>query len=424
MSILDNLVDRARKSKLMKKIYLKVFSPYVDLHVRELSLTFDLRPSENEVKRLNLLVPSISREHVFGGIATAIDYFNRIAEAGGFQKRIIIINAEPGDEEIGQYFPGYRVAVCGEESPAEQQILPCRQGRLSIPVGREDLFFATAWWTAYCAQKMAAWQAAYYQNDLQPILYLIQDFEPGFYPWSSEYLLAESTYKYVGPQIALFNTKLLKTFFNRQGYCFTHEFYFEPGINAQLLQYKKVLDLTRKKKQILIYGRPSTPRNAFPLIVESLKVWSKLQPDAAEWKLLSVGEKHRDLDVGNGVTLKSLGKLSLADYARLLAESRVGLSLMVSPHPSYPPLEMAEYGLHVVTNSFQAKDLSSYYANIISLKKFMPDDIAAALEQATRKEPLSGGIKVKDADSVGGEEGLIAGIVRSLTSQKAGNKDS
>ena len=127
MSILDNLVDRARKSKLMKKIYLKVFSPYVDLHVRELSLTFDLQPAKYEAKRLNLLVPSISREHVFGGIATAIDYFNRIAEAGGFQKRIIIINAEPGDEEIRQHFPGYRVAVCGEESPAEQQILPCRQ---------------------------------------------------------------------------------------------------------------------------------------------------------------------------------------------------------------------------------------------------------------------------------------------------------
>ena len=87
MSFKDILVERARKSKLMKKIYLKVFSPYVDLHVRELSLTFDLQPAENESKRLNLLVPSISREHVFGGITTAFDYFNRIAGAGGFQKR-------------------------------------------------------------------------------------------------------------------------------------------------------------------------------------------------------------------------------------------------------------------------------------------------------------------------------------------------
>ena len=154
-----------------------------------------------------------------------------------------------------------------------------------------------------------------------------------------------------------------------------------------------------------------------------MKVWSKLQPDAAEWKLLSVGEKHRDIDLGSGVTLKSLGKLSLADYARLLAESRVGLSLMVSPHPSYPPLEMAEYGLHVVTNSFQAKDLSSYYANVISLEKFMPDDIAAALEQATRKEPLSGASRSRMLTAAE-EEGLIEGIVRSLTSQKAGNKDS
>ena len=191
MSILDNLVERARKSKLMKKIYLKVFSPYVDLHVRELSLTFDLQPAKYEAKRLNLLVPSISREHVFGGIATAIDYFNRIAEAGGFQKRIIIINAEPGDEEIRQYFPGYRVAVCGEESPAEQQIPPCCQGRLHT--GGREIYFRHGLVDRLLRPENGA-QAAYYQNDLQPILYLIQDYEPGFYPRSSEYLLAESTY--------------------------------------------------------------------------------------------------------------------------------------------------------------------------------------------------------------------------------------
>ena len=43
-----------------------------------------------------------------------------------------------GDEEIGST-SRLPVAGCGEESPAEQQIcLP--PGRLSIPVGREDLF--------------------------------------------------------------------------------------------------------------------------------------------------------------------------------------------------------------------------------------------------------------------------------------------
>jgi len=120
--------------------------------------------------------------------------------------------------------------------------------------------------------------------------------------------------------------------------------------------------------------------------------WSQLQPDAAQWKIISVGEKHRDIDAGNGVTLVSRGKLGLEEYAKLLAESSVGISLMVSPHPSYPPFEMAEYGLHVITNQFYSKDLSKYYHNIISLQRCMPDDIAEALLQATQKPPLKEGV--------------------------------
>ena len=57
--------------------------------------------------------------------------------------------------------------------------------------------------------------------------------------------------------------------------------------------------------------------------------------------------------------MRALGKLDLDAYGSLLRESAVGLSLMVSPHPSYPPLDMAHLGLRVVTNGFGPKDLSS-----------------------------------------------------------------
>ena len=134
--------------------------------------------------------------------------------------------------------PRLPVAGCGEDSTAEQQILPCRQGRLSIPVRREDLFFATAWWTAYCAQRITAWQAEHYQNALQAILYLIQDYEPGFYPWSSEYLLAESTYKYAGAANCSFNTKRLKRFLTGKAIVLRMNFISSP-INNKLLEYKR-----------------------------------------------------------------------------------------------------------------------------------------------------------------------------------------
>ena len=40
---------------------------------------------------------------------------------------------------------------------------------------------------------------------------------------------------------------------------------------------------------------------------------------------------------------------------------------MCSPHPSYPPLEMATFGVKTITNSFMTKDLSTFSPNIISV---------------------------------------------------------
>ncbi len=416
MAVIDNLVDRARRSKALKYIYLKLFSPYVDLHIKEISFTIKPRPAALAEKRLNLLVPSISAAHVFGGISTALNFFEQIARAGDFKRRIIVINAEPQAGEIEKSFPGYRIGDGGAGGDGDRQILPCRHKEIAVPVGPLDYFMATAWWTAYCAQNLVNWQAEHYCSSRKPLLYLIQDFEPGFYPWSGEYLLCESTYRYDGPQVALFNTKLLKDYFKQNGFHFTEEFYFEPPLNEEIRRLKKELAPVKRKKQILIYGRPSTPRNAFPLILEGLKVWAAEQLGARQWKIISVGEKHRQIDLGKGVSIQSLGKVSLEEYARLLAESAVGVSLMVSPHPSYPPLEMAEYGLQVITNSFQAKDLSQLYPNIVSLQRCLPADIAAAIAAATQKEPLplaEAGTALREQSDC---EQLSASVARALLS--------
>lgn len=85
-----------------------------------------------------------------------------------------------------------------------------------------------------------------------------------------------------------------------------------------------------KKKKILIYGRPSVARNAFALIVESLRIWVWTQPNADQWEVISAGEHHSDVEIGNGVVIKSKGKMSLEDYANELKESALGVSLMIS----------------------------------------------------------------------------------------------
>lgn len=83
---------------------------------------------------------------------------------------------------------------------------------------------------------------------------------------------------------------LLKEFFDENHYHFTHSFAFDPvlndGLRKALEQMPAQVD---KKKQILVYGRPGTERNAFNLVVAALKKWVMMQPDIGEWEILSAG---------------------------------------------------------------------------------------------------------------------------------------
>ena len=89
-----------------------------------------------------------------------------------------------------------------------------------------------------------------------------------------------------------------------------------------------------------------------------------------------------------------MGKLDLDSYGQLLTTSAVGVALMVSPHPSYPPLEMAHLGMRVVTNRFGAKDLSAWHPNITSAPDLSPEGVARAIADACdayEADPCSGG---------------------------------
>jgi hypothetical protein len=54
---------------------------------------------------------------------------------------------------------------------------------------------------------------------------------------------------------------------------------------------------------------------------------------------------------------------------------------MLSPHPSYPPLEMAEAGMRVVANAFENKDLSRLHENISSFRRFEVGDVAGLVKR-------------------------------------------
>ncbi len=354
----------------------------LDTNIAEIT-PYTFRKTQRKTGRVNLLVPSINPEHVFGGISTALKFFEILVRTTGYDSRIILVDAAPSEEAVRQYQDRYVFAQPEEECAAARQIVPySNRFERSIPVSEKDYFVFTGWWTAFCAQEAYRKFEKEYAISPNPFIYLIQDYEPGFYSWSSRYLLADASYKDPYPQIAVFNTGLLRDYFIQNGYHFPWMFSFEPVLNETLKKHLYALGGTvRKKKQILVYGRPGTERNAFKLVVAILKKWVWMQSDISEWEIVSAGETHERVDLGNGKSLCSVGKLTLEEYARVLEESYAGISLMASPHPSYPPLEMSVFGVKVITNTFANKDLKNFNENIVSIDSVSPDLTAQKLNE-------------------------------------------
>lgn len=375
---MDSCIPKVKQITATKDIKMKT-KPVNLTDIREIHFKKEF----NREYRLNLVLPALNAEYVFGGIATALSCFEAIGKELGCSTRIILIDAEMDQKTKDKYGTNYQIVSSDERSDAKHQIVSMvDRENTTLLVSENDQFMFTAWWSAYIVQTEYRKWKENGKLSLRPFLYLIQDYEPGFYAWSPKYVLAETTYRYEYPQIAIFNSHELKDYILGKGYEFEEVYYFEPLLNSILKEKVQSLDETVfKRKQILVYGRPSVDRNAFEIIVESLRKWIAAQPGAKSWTILSAGEQHDPVELGEGLYLESVGKLTIEQYAKILQESYAGISLMVSPHPSYPPLEMAVFDVQIITNSYGNKDLSYFSSNITSVNDMNPVLIANKLKE-------------------------------------------
>ena len=112
---------------------------------------------------------------------------------------------------------------------------------------------------------------------------------------------------------------------------------------------------------------------------------------ASRWRIVFLGEAFEEALVYPVQNAAVEGKVSLNAYADHLNRAAVGVSLMISPHPSYPPLEMAEAGLVTITNAYPGKDLRERFPEIISLASPGVAALASAIEAGVATaEPLIG----------------------------------
>ena len=188
-----------------------------------------------------------------------------------------------------------------------------------------DVAFATGWQTAYPLRGLAGCMLK---------AYLVQDFEPDFYPASAPRLWAEETYRmdYLCVTASPWLSDVL-----RADYAAATET-FELGVDHD--QYRR-LDLPRRADTVVFYARPSTPRRATELGILALAELVRRRPGL---RVVLFG------DTGSlriPFPHESLGLIEPPALARLYNEASAGLVISLSNY-SRMPKEMMACGLPVV----------------------------------------------------------------------------
>jgi uncharacterized coiled-coil protein SlyX len=333
--------------------------------------------------RVTMVTDSISEGSVFGGVGTAMVLASTIARHTGAVLRVVTRTEPPHAANFAAV-----MAVHGMPQPADVEFAfnPVG-GSHELDVSDNELFLTTSWWTTSSFRKV-----------VRPgqIIYLLQEDERMFYPSSDERLfcqetLADETIRFVVNSRMLFdhltegddalpNLKARGT-------------WFEPAFPAAGNRHAAP-GSPPAKRRFFFYARPNNLRNLYwhglQAILEGIEE-DILDPDA--WDFHFAGRDLTALELPRGVRPVLHQNLPWADYVALTRTVDVGLSLMATPHPSYPPLDLALAGAVVVTNKYGHKtSLDRYSDAIICVDPTVPalkQGLAAAVRRTADRQPAS-----------------------------------
>jgi glycosyltransferase involved in cell wall biosynthesis len=194
-----------------------------------------------------------------------------------------------------------------------------------------DVVLATGWQTAYPVAGLPGCKLK---------SYLVQDYEPDFYPVSAQRTWAEETYTMGYPCITAspWLSDLMRERFGATAES------FELGVDHQTY---RALDVERDDRTVIFYSRPSTPRRATELGLLALGELAERQPDV---RFVLFGDTQPpatsfDYDFAGIVDEQSLAVmynratvglvLSLTNYSRIPKEMMAcGLPVVDLAHPS------------------------------------------------------------------------------------------
>jgi O-antigen biosynthesis protein len=313
-----------------------------------------------EVRTVNWVIPDVDSPF-YGGINTAFRIAQRLTLEHGVRNQFIVAGA-PNERyirsAIDAAFPAISDSVIafsdGQSQGANLQSMPAA-----------DVTIATQWHTAYLAAAFPHTRRRFY---------LIQDFEPGFYPAGTNYALAEETYR-LG-LYGICNTERMQSLFqSRYG---GEGMAFMPAVDGSVFHAEgRVPHDGEGPVTVFTYARPGHWRNCWELASPALaELKQRLGQDL---RIVTAGSWARPDDLGRGI--EHLGLLDYRDTGKLYRQCHLGLALTVSEHPSYLPLELLACGAPVVAFDNPAGDwIIQHEVNSIRCPRTV-DGLAEGLER-------------------------------------------
>ena len=293
---------------------------------------------------VSLVLPELDPAKLFAGIRTALEFGCALAQELELPLRIVVLWGTP-QGQAANAVRSYLLREFKRQSNQETQIVPI-SSLSSLCVADDEIWIGTHWTTAHPLD------VACRLGVLRPeqITYLVQDYEPGFFAWSTDFALARATY-HAGFNIVVNSSPLAAYLREAEKLEIPDSMVFAPSLDLRRLQAAAIARRADGPLQIMFYGRPSKPRNLFEIGMSALHLAATTFENSRQpVQFVSAGESHPNRVLGSSTPLKVLGKVPWANYFDLLANSDVVLSLQYSPHPSHPPLDAVVSGAYAVTN--------------------------------------------------------------------------
>ena len=319
--------------------------------------------------RVTIVTDSINSGRFHGGVATAIVLGALLARRFDAGLRLVTRTEPPVAENIGMILRTHGVPWPGN---VECLYSPPGSGGRDVPMSREDLFLTTSWRTTRATRKAVP---------PARIVYMVGGDERMFYPRGDEYLLCAETLADTDISYAV-NSEILFRHLQCEGMA-PGGIAFEPAFPS-VAYYSERQPEERRSRQFFFYARPDNLRNLYwrgiAAIASALEE-GVLEPE--NWDFYFVGKDSRELVLPGGVRPQIINDALREEYMRIVRRVDVGLSLIYTPHLTYPTFELAASGAVVVTNRFGAAnmDLNRYSPNILCVEPSV-SGIVAGLRRA------------------------------------------